>query len=159
MPDKDSPILFSSRTEGYEWLSNMYLLTVPIHGFPSSEHYYQGSKTLDPEWREKIRSASTAYEAKNLGGVVQLRDDWESIHIEIMEYAIEQKFLLNKSLGKKLLATDERELIHYCPWGDDYWGVNKKMEGENHQGLITMQTRRNMLDAQKTCNEVLLCKI
>jgi len=134
-------VLFNLRTPRYEWLSNMYLLTRRIYVYPSVEHYYQASKTLIDKERQGIMKAPTGQKAKSLGSLVTLRSDWESIKMDVMAHAIENKFREEEHLQRKLLDTGERELIHYCPWGDSYWGVNKKMEGENHQGMITMNIR------------------
>jgi len=154
-------ILFNSRMSDYEWLSNMYLLTKRIHGFPSVEHYYHASKTFVDRERQGIMKAPTGQKAKTLGSFVTLRDDWEDIKLDVMAYAIEKKFRDDEHLKKKLLDTGDKKLVHYCPWGDSYWGVNKRMEGRNYQGIITMNIREvlhNELNST-VCNEKLFCNI
>ena len=67
---------------------------------------------------------------------------------EIMLELTREKFRQNPDLAAKLLATGDRDLIHYAPWGDTYWGVGKDMKGLNNQGKLLMQVRNELRKAQ-----------
>ena len=67
--------------------------------------------------------------------------DWQANHVVCMKWALWWKFSQNKPLRATLLETGEAELVHYAPWGDVYWGVNKQFQGNNLQGKLLMQLR------------------
>ena len=136
-------ILFNSKTPDYEWLSNMSLHAV--YGYPTVENAYQACKLLDKAAREPFRHCSP-YEAKRLGKRVPLRDDWESIKDNVMFCLLRKKFTSHPALAEQLLKTGEEDLIHYCPWGDAYWGVTSltHMEGQNRLGKMLMLIRSDL---------------
>lgn len=132
----------------YEFLSNFYPSEVFYKGmfYPTVEHAFQAAKTLDPREREKIRAASTPGRAKYLGRTTDLRDDWEDIKFEVMEYLVRQKFTPPpRHLWARLLATGDAELIEGNTWGDTIWGVVDGV-GENHLGKILMKVRAELQD-------------
>ena len=75
------------------FLSNFYPCQVELDGvsYNSVEHAYQAAKTLDPKIRFKI-GASTAGQAKRLGAVCPMREDWLEIKLSVMESLLRQKF-------------------------------------------------------------------
>ena len=57
-------------------------------------------------------------QAKRLGRKVDLREDWETVKIDVMRNVLKSKFSLNSELREKLIATGDVELIegnHGCP--------------------------------------------
>jgi predicted NAD-dependent protein-ADP-ribosyltransferase YbiA (DUF1768 family) len=52
--------------------------------YPTAEHAYQASKTLDVEQRRKIAALATPAEAKAAGRALKLRDDWETAKFVVM---------------------------------------------------------------------------
>lgn len=112
--------------------------------YPTVEHAYQASKTLDSIHRDEIFRAVTAGLAKALGKRLRLRSDWDHIKIPIMSDYLRQKFRRDP-LRKSLLDTKDRELIEGNHWGDEFWGVcNGK--GLNHLGQLLMIVRRELRD-------------
>ena len=68
----------------YRFLSNFYQAEVEFEGmmYPSTEHAYQAAKTLDLKSRAMFQGG-TAGQAKRLGQVIILRDDWTNDNVKI----------------------------------------------------------------------------
>lgn len=115
------------------------------HGiaYPTSEHAYQASKTLNENSRMNISILGTPAEAKKYGKSVQLRPYWDEMKISEMKEIVRAKFMQNPSLQEKLLATSDLLLEEGNTWGDTYWGICKG-EGENHLGIILMELRKSL---------------
>lgn len=137
------PILRFTGT--YRFLSNFYPVEVELDGetYPSVEHAFQAAKTAGFTGRRIIRNCRIPSEAKRLGGLVTLRENWEEIKIDVMTNLVMQKFSRHPELREKLLATGDGELVEGNWWSDTFWGVCKG-KGENHLGKILMETRRNL---------------
>lgn len=135
----------TSFTESYRFLSNFYLCPVQDdrgQEYPSVEHAYQASKTLDPVERSWFTTGSAA-EAKKKGRRITLRPDWDVVKLSVMENLLRQKFA-EPSLAAALRATEPSELIEGNWWGDTYWGVCRG-QGQNHLGRLLMQIRQEGL--------------
>lgn len=126
----------------YRWLSNFYPCVVKMDGesYPSVEHAYQASKTLDIKKRKQFQNDNlTSGQAKKLGKTLQIRPDWEDIKLSIMEELLRQKF--NQRLFKiRLIETNNKELIEGNNWGDTFWGIYNG-KGSNHLGKLLMKIR------------------
>lgn len=125
----------------YRWLSNFWPAEIIFEGhlYPSVEHAYVASKTLNEMEREVIRSMRSPGEAKRLGRQLDLRDDWNTVRIPIMEDLVRKKFS-NIHLAGLLLQTGDKEIIEINSWNDTFWGqCNGK--GSNHLGKILMKIR------------------
>lgn len=125
----------------YRFLSNFYPSPIVRQNivYPTVEHAYQASKTLDDLDRLCIARCGTPGKAKSIGKYVVLRDDWDGVRLQIMEELLLTKFV-DDTLRAKLLMTDKAELIEGNEWGDRFWGVcNGK--GENHLGKLLMKVR------------------
>jgi ribA/ribD-fused uncharacterized protein len=129
------------------FLSNFYPCQIPFLGlmYPSVEHAYQASKSLEPEVRESIRNAATPGKAKRLGGKVVVRPDWKEIKLKFMFEFVQYKFHIHELMRSQLLATEEAEIIEGNYWGDTFWGVCGG-KGENHLGKIIMKIRDDLRD-------------
>jgi ribA/ribD-fused uncharacterized protein len=131
----------------YAFLSNFYKLDSPIVmeglNFTSVEAAFQAAKC--PERMQEFVGLEP-YEAKKLGRKVNLRPDWENVKLQIMNGLVFQKFLRNKDLRDKLLATGDAELCEGNYWKDDYWGVCDNEKGQNNLGIILMNVRKRLKD-------------
>ena len=81
----------------------------------------------------------------------RVRPDWEDIKLEVMGDLLWQKFVLNRELRDRLIATGDRELVEGNAFSDFYWGVCKG-RGHNHLGRLLMELRpiaRHLAQAQK----------
>ena len=155
MPTYKDKILFNSKSTEYSWLSNFYpspIKSTKINAvFPTVEHAYQAAKFTDPMHWEAIARLSTGAEAKAYVKKHEWQREWtDSFKLRVMEKALRLKFRgeLRKQLMSNMLSGIE--LVHYCPWGDTFWGVDKNLVGENHQGKLIMQIREECWDQQVT---------
>ena len=128
----------------YGFLSNMYdcPVTYKGHTFGSSEAAYQAQRCANPKDAEQFVSMS-GRDAKITAKKVKTRADWDSVKAEIMEEIVRTKFTQNPELGKKLLATGNRELVEGNHWHDTYWGVCNGV-GKNMLGNILMKVREEL---------------
>jgi hypothetical protein len=131
------------RFEGeYAFLSNFYEHEFTYDGlrWPTAEHAYQASKTLDRGIRLAIRGARSAGLAKKMGNRVLLRRHWEATKVGVMREILRAKFLNDPVLCGRLIGTGDDYLVEGNTWGDTFWGmVNSK--GNNWLGLLLMEVR------------------
>jgi ribA/ribD-fused uncharacterized protein len=146
MPD----IQFNSKTSNYAWLSNFAPSQVCLDGvdYPTVEHAYQAAKTLDKQKRAWIQVQRLASHAKSAGRGLTVRPGWEKIKPEVMRLLLEQKFRPGSPLADQLVATGTRRLVHYCPWGDRLWGVDRDGRGQNLLGELIMLIRVSLMIKQ-----------
>ena len=140
----------------YRFLSNFFPSLVEYQGkiWPTIEHAYQASKTLDYDLQEEIRLAPTPGKAKRLGRSVVLRSDWNEIRVGIMRDLIKLKFA-NPHLRERLMGTGLAYLVEGNHWHDNFWGdchCNSCYlhEGSNMLGTILMRQRDAYLEVGET---------
>lgn len=141
-------IWFSSKTPGFEWLSNFFMRPFLLDGvrWPSVEHCYQAQKYAGlPAVVDAIRHAASASLARKAGQNTSLtpRADWGSAKGDVMRRAVEAKFAQHADLQALLLSTGDLELVHESA-ADAYWGRLRSGPGENRLGLIVMQIRAEL---------------
>jgi ribA/ribD-fused uncharacterized protein len=139
--------VISSFSGDHSFLSNFYKVSIALDYkgspliFPSVEHAFQFAKCTNIEDRRRIHAASECGEAEKRGREVDLRPDWEDAKYGIMETIVLHKFLQNKDLAFKLIATRNKKLVEGNIWGDRTWGVCRG-EGLNWLGIILMDVRK-----------------
>jgi ribA/ribD-fused uncharacterized protein len=131
----------------YEFLSNFYKSPFIFDGtmWPTMEHFYQAHKATNMADYVSISTAATPSIAKQLGGEIKIRDDWDDVKEGIMLRGLVYKFNMNIDLRDKLVET-EGELIEGNKWHDNYWGnctcdKCKDIEGQNKLGVMLMRIR------------------
>ena len=126
----------------HDYLSNFYSCPVEYDGltYQNTEAAFQAAKCVDRNEREKFVSLSPG-QAKKLGRKVDLREDWETVKIDVMRDVLKSKFSLNSELREKLIATGDVELIEGNHWNDRFWGVCRG-KGQNHLGKLLMELRK-----------------
>lgn len=129
----------------YSFLSNFQYLETPLHGYPTVEHFYQAMKTKDLSIRDSVKKHPSKG-LKAFSKTYELRDDWESIKLDVMLYGLRFKFSDNNpNLKSKLLATGDLIIEEGNWWGDKFWGVCLKTnEGANNLGILLMQVRNEI---------------
>ena len=86
----------------YGFLSNFHLCEIKINSvqtgnvltFPSSEHAFMASKTMNPnEWTQfTVEGGLTPAQAKYAGRRVKLRPNWDEVKIKFMRKILMHKF-------------------------------------------------------------------
>lgn len=143
--DYEGEILdFYSVKQAFGEFSNFALFPIVIEGveWPTSEHYYQAHKYIDPVMREKVRQAITPYEAAQIGRDPNIpkRDDWVEVKDGVMEIAVRAKFGQYTVLRSLLLHTKQAALYEHTKL-DCYWGDCGDRTGQNKLGLLLMKLR------------------
>ena len=128
----------------YRWMSNFYSAPIMwcegLH-FPTVEHGFHYFKTNDVKWQTRILFAKTPGEAKRLGKLCPLREDWEDVKVTVMKELVTKKFEQHPDLTKKLLETGKR-LIQEDAFWDSFWGIGRDGKGKNVMGKILSYIRR-----------------
>lgn len=133
--------------------SNFHLATVWYEGisYPTVEHAFQAAKTFDLDKRKYISKLpwNKAGQAKRVGRKLKIRDNWEEIKVDIMEYLLIQKFAWRPNFKQKLLDTGDQELVEGNYWHDNFWGNCKcvkcaNIPGENMLGKLLMKIRSDL---------------
>lgn len=138
----------------YRWLSNFYPCVVAYEGveYPTTEHAYQATKTLNIDHRRAISVLPTPYDAKREGGNVFLRPGWRDMKLQVMRELIDLKFS-QPFFMRKLLETNGRELIEGNNHGDRFYGQSPLGQGRNELGKLQMEKRDRLLACEKALTE------
>lgn len=130
----------------YRFLSNFHEAPMEVNGkkYASVEHFFQASKANCEEDHEYVRNAPSPGMAKHRGRRIQIRDDWESVRLNIMLDGLIAKFEQNPGLGERLAKTSPGYLEETNNWGDTFWGVDSG-EGENNLGKLLMFVRETFI--------------
>lgn len=132
----------------YDFLSNFYPAPVTFERieFPTVEHAFQAAKTRDRGLRLTVANAPSPGTAKRMGRRLTLRSDWEASKVAVMRELVWLKFSTNPELCARLLATGQATLVEGNTWNDRFWGICQG-EGKNQLGLILMEVRRELAEA------------
>jgi ribA/ribD-fused uncharacterized protein len=149
MPDT---IRFYRVSDDYGWMSNFAGYPIELDGrtWPTSEHYFQAQKFLEPEHQEAIRKTASAMIAARMGRDRKrpLRKDWESVKVEVMRKAVLAKFKQHADLHELLLTTGDAKIVEHTE-RDNYWGDGGDGNGRNMLGLILMEVRNELNETRK----------
>ena len=138
----------TSNISKFRFLDNFYECKVTYQGitYQNSEAAFQAQKTTDPQERLKFANLPPQ-EAKSLGHLVSLRDDWEEIKDQIMYEVVKTKFQQNPELLQELLDTGDAQLIERNNRNqqDAYWGIDSELWlGYNKLGHICEKVREEL---------------
>ena len=103
---------------------------------------------LVPQIQEKIRQIASPMDAVLEGRNRQnpLRADWEEVKDKVILQALRMKFSQNPDIAKELMATGDAILIEHTR-NDDYWADGGDGSGKNKLGLLLMQVREELKNA------------
>lgn len=140
-------VYFYSVEDEYGDFSNFARYPIRLKGktWPTSEHYFQAMKFIDPIQQQKIRQATTPMEAARMGRdrKQKLRRDWESVKDQVMYEAVQAKFVQHPELAEQLLATQNAKIVEHTEQ-DSYWGDGGDGSGKNKLGQILMRVRTKL---------------
>ena len=120
----------------------------------TGEAAFQAQKTTNKTIQKQFAKIKNPRLAKKFGSRKSSRDNgwtirsnWDKIKKSQMKKILLAIFKQNKNLRKKLLATNDKILVHYGFRIDNYWGVKKNKlsnsyHGENNYGILLMQVRK-----------------
>jgi N-glycosidase YbiA len=141
-------IKFYRTKEEFGEFSNFADFPLDLDGleWPTSEHYFQAQKFLEPKIREQIRKAPTPGEAARLGRDRNhpLRCDWEQVKDDVMRKAVTAKFTQHPALRELLLSTGTSWLVEHTK-NDTYWADGGDGTGKNMLGRILMELRDELI--------------
>jgi ribA/ribD-fused uncharacterized protein len=127
--------------------SNFAPFPISLNGeqWPTSEHFFQAQKFNDVDYRERIRKTRSSMEAAKMGRDRNqtIRQDWESVKIDIMRQAVLAKFTQHEQLRELLLSTGEATIVEHTA-NDRYWGDGGDGTGQNMLGQILMDIREHL---------------
>lgn len=111
----------------------------------TSEHYFQARKFQDSSLVLKVMDAPTPMEAANIGRDRnnKIRDDWESIKLEVMKEVILAKFTQHENLKELLLSTGTEDIVEASQY-DSFWGEGADGKGKNYLGKILQEVREQI---------------
>ena len=120
-----------------EWKGTLY---------PTSEHAYHSEKFEDGQLKEQIKNCRSAHDSQKFANahVAERRADWDSIKLSIMKQILHAKVAQHPYIKKKLIESDDRELIENS-WRDDFWGWGPNKDGANHLGKLWMEVRSEVV--------------
>ena len=142
--------MINSFVDTYHFLCNFYMLENPIQygelSFPTSEHFYQGMKTLDLTARQAISEIEVPRVAKKTGQTIELRSNWNDIKFEVMKFGLILKFSSNPGILKQLIKTNDKHIVEGNGWHDNLWGncicyECENITGQNLLGEALMEVR------------------
>lgn len=128
----------------YRWLSNFFKCDVFLWGyhFNTVENASKASKANNMnDWLTMV-NCKIPSEAKSKGKVINIRDDFDSVKINIMYELLLQKFS-DPYFKRKLLLTGNQQIIEGNKWGDTFWGICNGV-GENNLGKLIMRIRNEL---------------
>jgi len=146
--------MIDSFTGEYEFLTNFYnqdsYFVYNNLRWDSAEAAFQAMK-YDGNNKQKIHkifSKLTPSEAKQLGKAIQLRSDWDSVKVSIMEEILKEKFSI-PDLKQLLISTNGKDLVEGNTWHDNFWGnctcdKCKNIEGQNILGKLLKRIRKRV---------------
>ncbi|WP_299018060.1 GTP cyclohydrolase II [uncultured Photobacterium sp.] len=144
-------IKFYEPQDSHGFLSNFSPSPITLSSvvWPTSEHYYQAQKFVDPEIRKQILNAETPTEAFNLSRQYtdKVKDDWMDVREAVMRYIVFEKFRQNKQLAHLLVSTGERVIKEHSH-KDPFWGDGGDGSGRNELGKILMEVRGYFADRE-----------
>lgn len=159
---KDS-IVFGKTDGPFGGLSNMapgYPLFINDNIIPTTEALYQAMRyPLFPEIQHEIIIQNSPMTAKMISKKYRekTRQDWDTIRVKIMRWALEVKLSQNWTKFSALLkSTGDKAIIEYSV-KDQFWGAQKDAEGQlvgtNALGRLLMDIRQKYIlnDHQPEC--------
>ena len=130
-------------------LDNFSSFKVEYKGYlyASLEEAYQASKFLDsvPEIAKQIQQSHSAHEAQKIAFANRnsQHPKWDEIKLSVMEELLRAKLDQNPYVKKKLLETQDYQIVEDSP-KDSFWGWGMDRKGENNLGKLWMKLRNEL---------------
>jgi len=164
--EKNDPYYEFSNFYLCKFTYNGIMYDSPEHAFQAAKFLHDKSSPQEIEYSEIIRKANTPNISRILGlqkisggyqwriklngnikksieEGVKMREDWDSVKVQIMQEILLQKFSQNEHCKQLLMMTGDKILIENSP-RDPFWGVPLNMLGK------TLMNVRKILSETKT---------
>lgn len=159
--EKLNVIGFHEPEKEYGFLSNWYEAAFTIDGktFSSIEQYMMYRKAMvfqDEEHAQEVLDLTDAREIKAIGRKVRNYNDtvWNGVRQIVVYEGLLAKFIQNRELRDKLLATGDAVLAE-CNPDDPIWGIAMERDdenrfymenwkGSNYLGFLLMMVREKL---------------
>lgn len=134
------------REPGLFVLRNDYPAPVRVAGglHPTVLHGYWALSAADAADRDRIRSAPTAAEARELGIRAARREDWSSVRLAVMAGLLRAKFAGHPGLAEVLLATGDATIGYTGHTDSPYWTDARDDRGRNWLGRLLELVRSEL---------------
>lgn len=149
----DSCIIYKTK-DAFGGLSNMasgFPIIINEINYKTSEALYQACKfSKYPEVQNEIINARSPMTAKMNAKKHSeyIRDDWDSIKVQIMRWCLSLKLSFNYTkFASLLLSTGNKPIVEHSK-KDIYWGAkieNDKIVGINALGRLLMELREKVI--------------
>jgi ribA/ribD-fused uncharacterized protein len=137
-----------------------YIVQVNNINFFTIEHLYQASKfPLFPKIQEEIINERSPITCKQISRKYNsfVRQDWNEIRIDVMNWALQIKLSQNwKHFGRLLESTGDKDIVEYT-LKDKIWGAKPEgnmLSGQNILGKLLVNLRNLYLQDN---NDPLYC--
>ncbi|GGZ96189.1 hypothetical protein GCM10008090_00490 [Arenicella chitinivorans] len=109
------------------------------------EHYYQANKFVDAQYRQRVRQAVTAEQARELGRSWwrRKRPDYKQVRTTLMTRAVYTQCRTHSELRNRLLDSGNIPLVENSQF-DYFWGCGRDQRGLNHFGEVLMNIRQKL---------------
>lgn len=112
--------------------------------YMTAEHAYQVAKFSNSQMKEKIRSAPSAFQARDWAQAKEgRRADWEKVKVKVMKEIMKAKVLQHEDVRLALLSTSDKIIEKNHPL-DFFWGSGNDGSGKNVMGKIWMEIREGL---------------
>lgn len=133
---KGGEIYFHSQ---HSFLSNFYPAPITVNGtnYPTAEHLYQATKSLecgDRNAAREVRQSLSALDAKRVADRVKTTPEWNQKKDQTLQKILSEKFTQNPHLADRLLETGEKVLNEAT--ADYHFGIGATL----HSNLIGSKT-------------------
>lgn len=141
----------------FEEGSNFWQLSNPIkdehwNKFYDSEGYYMAKRTNNLEIKKMISFLSSEYGLTRKSRKLYSLELDKELRIKYMREAIKHKFNNNPKLRKKLLATEDKEIIEYTFWWDMFFGIDQEtLRWSNVLGKLLVEYREKYKESNTSC--------
>jgi ribA/ribD-fused uncharacterized protein len=148
---------YNVTSKKYNWLSNFYQgesFMFDKREYPTIEHAFQAQKNNDDDFKDLFTKTSNTYVGDNPKSIKKIVtqsnmkkinkkivDNWEETRLELLESIMRVYYQYNDTLKKKLLDTDNKELVFKGAGADTFYGIDKNGDGENKHGRLLMKLR------------------
>jgi len=113
--------------------------------YKTAEHAYQVEKYLASQMKEKIKHATSAFQAREFGQAKEGKDpDWNDKKVSVMKEIMRAKLLQHEDVRDALQRTNNAPILKNHPL-DYYWGTGADGSGKNVMGKLWEELREEEL--------------